>query len=61
MMILAGWTGLSVGFVLGALWVWAMRSSAALADGSGGLLLRQAVQGSQAEDEIDRVDSDHAA
>ena len=25
MVILAGWTGLSIGFVLGTLWSWAMR------------------------------------
>ena len=29
MVILAGWTGLSVGFVLGALWSWLMREAQA--------------------------------
>jgi len=27
MLILAGWTGLSIGFVLGALWSWAIREA----------------------------------
>jgi hypothetical protein len=29
MLILAGWTGLSIGFVLGALWSWVMQGNEA--------------------------------
>lgn len=31
MLILAGWTGLSVGFVLGTVWAWAVRAGRASA------------------------------